>query len=213
MLNNTNNMSLLDTNSNLLTTRSSIAKNSFAKSSHRICFSPSRTTLHTSTSSVLVSPSNNKFNKKYDEILLQVSKYDESRNKSKQIKPYISLKNPSNYSQLSKLKNEISIKKIKPLTDYLFTRDKIPLNLVSPRERHISSYTHRGYNDQSLKRLSSDKNLLLSSKTFSDFCDDHKITLHSARRKPYYSKERQESKDKIKQMKTSIQKSLNMFRK
>ena len=213
MLNNTNNMSLLDTNSNLLTTRSSITKNSFAKSSHRICFSPSRTTLHTSTSSVLVSPSNNKFNKKYDEILLQVSKYDESRNKSKQIKPYISLKNPSNYSQLSKLKNEISIKKIKPLTDYLFTRDKIPLNLVSPRERHISSYTHRGYNDQSLKRLSSDKNLLLSSKTFSDFCDDHKITLHSARRKPYYSKERQESKDKIKQMKTSIQKSLNMFRK
>ena len=206
-------MSLLDTNSNLLTTRSSITKNSFAKSSHRICFSPSRTTLHTSTSSVLVSPSNNKFNKKYDEILLQVSKYDESRNKSKQIKPYISLKNPSNYSQLSKLKNEISIKKIKPLTDYLFTRDKIPLNLVSPRERHISSYTHRGYNDQSLKRLSSDKNLLLSSKTFSDFCDDHKITLHSARRKPYYSKERQESKDKIKQMKTSIQKSLNMFRK
>lgn len=213
MLNNTNNMSLLDTNSNLLTTRSSITKNSFAKSSHRICFSPSRTTLHTSTSSVLVSPSNNKFNKKYDEILLQVSKYDESRNKSKQIKPYISLKNPSNYSQLSKLKNEISIKKIKPLTDYLFTRDKIPLNLVSPRERHISSYTHRGYNDQSLKRLSSDKNLLLSSKTFSDFCDAHKITLHSARRKPYYSKERQESKDKIKQMKTSIQKSLNMFRK
>ena len=204
-------MSLLDTNSNLLTTRSSITKNSFAKSSHRICFSPSRTTLHTSTSSVLFSPSNNKFNKKYDEILLKVSKYDESRNKSKQIKQYISLKNPSNYSQLSKLKNEISIKKIKPLTDYLFTRDKIPLNLVSPR--NISSYTHRGYNDQSLKRLSSDKNLLLSSKNFSDFCDDHKITLHSARRKPYYSKERQESKDKIKQMKTSIQKSLNMFRK
>lgn len=202
-------MSLLDTNSNILTTRSSITKNSFAKSSQHICFSPSRTKL---TNLFPFSPKN-KFNQKYDDILLQISNYDESRNKSKQIKQYISLKNPSNYSQLTKLKNEISVKKIKPLTDFLFIRDKIPLNLVSPRERNISSYTHRGYNDQSLKRLSSDKNLLLTSKNFNDFCDDNNIRLHSARRKPYYSKERQESKDKIKQMKTSIQKSLNMFRK
>ena len=94
---------------------------------------------------------------------------------------------------------------------------QIPLNSLSLKINVNSPcYTQRVRNEASLSTLrsmSSENNLLMSSKKFNEFFEEHDIRPLSSRHKPYYTQKRAENKEKIKQMKISIQKSLNLFRK
>ena len=176
-------------------------------------------------STVLSSPRNRnaeKFKNKFDNILTQISNIQEKRGKKdgSSLSQFSFFKKPTPLSQLNELKNEISIKKIKPLTNLLFLSEKnkqIPVNSLSLKINVNSPcYTQRVRNEASLSTLrsmSSENNLLMSSKKFNEFFEEHDIRPLSSRHKPYYTQKRAENKEKIKQMKISIQKSLNLFRK
>lgn len=195
--------------------------------------------------------SNNAFKNKYDFILEQLSSFNSNNNNKHNHKIDHNISSfsnndfiPSNFSmlsfhkkqpspniQLSNLKVELSMQKMKvePLTNLLFfneTESKVPLDklklrFLSPEMTLTSPNTRRSINKEGNKIKNTintinepKKNIVLrtSFKAFDTLCQENNIRPYSSRTRPHYDKKKLIlGKEKINKMKNCISYHLNTF--
>jgi hypothetical protein len=230
------------------TTQRTISQNK-----HSLLPSSQTTSINSPISSKPTPKSNNAFKNKYDFILEQLSNLSSSNNIKSNNRnqhnistfsnsdfipsSYSTLsfhnKQPSSNIQLSNLKTELSMQKMKvePLTNLLFFNekertlplDKLKIRFLSPEMTLTVPNTSRNnnkernkntlkYNMNTINEYKKNNVLRTKLKAFDTLCQENNIRPYSSRTRPHYDKKKLTvGKEKINKMKNCISYYLNTF--